>query len=183
MRLIIVLCGFLFAGCYSEKQAQQDLEKAKLKHPEVMTKFVAKNYPCDSVLVRVDTIEKVKWKIIVDSLNKKIIIKKDTLNKILKDTIFVQDKSSQQKINELKNELQGSYEFIDGLQELLNNTPTIYKYYTSKDTALIQSKDFEINDLKKSFNEINEKRISLFWWVIILLILLGLSIILHFVRK
>lgn len=183
MRLIIVLCGLLLVGCYSQKQAQQDLEKAKIKHPEVVTKFVAKNYPCDSVLVRIDTIEKVKWKIIVDSLNKKIIIKKDTINKILKDTIFVQDKSSQQKIDELKNELQGSYEFIDGLQELLNNTPVVYKYYTSKDTALIQSKDFEINTLKIGYDDVNAKRISLLWWVIILLILLGLSIILHFVRK
>jgi hypothetical protein len=184
MRLIIVLCGFLFVGCYSEKQAQRELIEAQLKQPAVVAKFVAKNYPCDSVLMRIDTIEKVKWRIIVDSLNKKIIIKRDTLNKILKDTIFLRDNDCLNKISKLKNELEGANEFIDGLQEALNReVPVVYKTSYIKDTAYIQTKNFEIEGLKKDYEIVNAKRIDLLWWVIILLILLGLSIILHFVRK
>jgi len=184
MRLIILLCALLFIGCYSEKQAQRDLIEAQLKHPEVVTKFVAKNYRCDSVVMRIDTIEKVKWKIIVDSLNKKIIIKKDTINKILKDTIFLRDNDCLSKISSLKNELANAYEFIDGLQETLNRqVPVVYKTYKVKDTALIQSKYFEISGLKKDYEISNAKRIDLLWWVIVLLILLGITIILHFIRK
>lgn len=184
MRLIILSCALLFFGCYSEKQAQRDLIEAQLKHPEVVTKFVAKNYPCDSVVMRIDTIEKVKWKIIVDSLNKKIIIKKDTINKLLKDTIFLRDNDCLNKISSLKNELAGAYEFIDGLQETLNRqVPVVYQTYKVKDTALIQSKDYEINGLKKDYDFVNEKRINLLWWVIVLLILFGLSFILHLLRK
>lgn len=184
MRLILVFCGFLFVGCYSEKQAQRELIEAQLKQPEVVAKFVSKNYPCDSVTIRVDTIEKVKWRIIVDSLNRKIIIKRDTLNKILKDTIFLRDNDCLNKISKLKSELSDSYKFIDGLQETLNReVPVVYKTLMVKDTALIQSKDFEINGCKKSYDELNEKRIGLLWWVIVLLILFGLSIILHLIRK
>jgi len=184
MRLIILLCALLFIGCYSEKQAQRDLIEAQLKHPELVSKFVAKNYPCDSVVIRIDTIEKVKWKIIVDSLNKKIIIKKDTINKILKDTIFLRDNDCLNKISKLKNELKDSYQFIDGLQETLNRqVPVVYQTFKIKDTALIQSKDYEISGLKKDFDSVNEKRINLLWWVIVLLILFGLSFILHLLRK
>jgi len=184
MRLIIVSCALLFIGCYSEKQAKRELIEAQLKHPEVVSKFVAKNYPCDSVIMRIDTIEKIKWKIIVDSLNRKIIIKKDTINKILKDTIFLRDNDCLNKISKLKNELQDSYQFIEGLQENLNRqVPVVYQTYKIKDTALIQSKDYEISGLKKDYDIVNEKRINLLWWVIILLILFGLSFILHLLRK
>lgn len=184
MRLLLVSCAFLLFGCYSEKKAQQELIEAQLKQPAVVANFVAKNYPCDSVLIRVDTIEKVKWKIIVDSLNKRIIIKKDTINKVLKDTIYLTDIDCLNKISKLKNELAGSYEFIDGLQEALNRqVPVIYQTYKVKDTALIQSKDFVINNLRDDVDKINEKNKSLLWWVIVLLILFGLSIIFHLIRK
>lgn len=184
MRYLYIICAFLFAGCYTQKQAQQDLEKAKLKQPEVVANFVSKNYPCDSVTIRVDTIEKVRWKIIVDSLNKKIIIKRDTLNKILNDTIFLRDNDCLNKISKLKSELADSYQFIEGLQSTLNREiPVVYKTLKVKDTALIQSKDYEINGLKKKYDEVNEKRISLLWWVIVLLIVSGISIIFHFIRK
>lgn len=184
MKYLLFVFLFLVFGCYSERQAQRDLIEAQLKHPEVVTKFVAKNYPCDSVVIRIDTIEKVKWKIIVDSLNKKIIIKKDTINKILKDTIFLRDNDCLNKISKLKNELKDSYQFIDGLQETLNRqVPVVYQTFKIKDTALIQSKDYEISGLKKDFDSVNEKRINLLWWVIVLLILFGLSFILHLLRK
>jgi uncharacterized lipoprotein YehR (DUF1307 family) len=181
MRYLFIICGFLLHSCYTEKTAQKELIEAKLKKPDVVSKFVSENYPCDSVTIRVDTIEKVKWRLAVDSLKRKIIIKRDTINKILHDTI-VQD--CDDKVNKLKAELKDSYEFIDGLQETLNReVPVVYKWYSVKDTALIQSKNFEIDSLKKYKDLINEKRISLFWWVIILLILFGISLILHIVRK
>lgn len=181
MRYLIIICGFLLFGCYTEKTAQRKLIEAKLKEPDVVSKFVSVNYPCDSVTIRVDTIEKVKWKLAVDSLNKKIIIKRDTINKILRDTIV---QNCDDKVKKLKSELKDSYEFIEGLQETLNReVPVVYKWYAVKDTALILSKNYEIESLKKGKDLVNEKRINLLWWVIVLLILFGTSLIMHIIRK
>jgi len=184
MKYLLFVFLFLVFGCYSERQAQRDLIEAQLKHPEVVTKFVAKNYPCDSSIIRIDTIEKVRWQVIIDSLNKKIIIKKDTIDKVLNDTVYLRDNDCLTKISKLKNELKDSYKFIEGLQETLNRQiPIVYKTYKVKDTALIQSKDFEINGLRSDYESANVKRINLLWWVIILLLLFGLSLILHIIRK
>lgn len=181
MRYLLIICGFLLSGCYTEKTAQRELIEAKLKKPDVVSKFVSVNYPCDSVTIRVDTIEKVKWKLAVDSLNRKIIIKRDTINRVLRDTIV---QNCDEKVKKLKSELKDSYEFIEGLQETLNReVPVVYKWYLVKDTALIQSKDFEINELKNGYNDANGKRINLLWWVIVLLILFGTSLIFHIIRK
>jgi hypothetical protein len=181
MRYLFIICGFLLHSCYTEKTAQRELIEAKLKKPDVVSKFVSENYPCDSGTIRVDTIEKVKWRLAVDSLKRKIIIKRDTINKILHDTI-VQD--CDDKVKKLKKELKDSYEFIDGLQETLNReVPVVYKWYAVKDTALILAKNYEIESLKKHKDLINEKRLNLLWLVIILITLFGISLIMHIIRK
>ena len=184
MRLILFMCAFLFIGCYSEQKAQNDIDKVKEKHPKVLVDYISKNYPCDTIKGKIDTTEKIRWIRVIDSTNKKIVIFRDTLKKVVRDTIFQTNNRCEERVKELTASLSDADAFIEGLQETLNRqVPVVTQYVTIKDTALIQSKNFEIQGLRVDYDKANSKRIDLLWWVIVLLILLGISIILHFIRK
>lgn len=178
MKYLFIL--LLFVGCYTDKQAQRDLIEAQLKKPNVVADFVSKNYPCDTIKGKIDTIEKVKWIRIVDSANRKIIIFRDTIKKIVYDTIISKDKRCEDRIKELKASLLDAELFIEGLQQTLNmQVPYVTQYVTIKDTAQILSKEYEIKKLKSELDNANSKRFNMFNWLVALLLIILLLILMY----
>jgi len=50
---LITIC-VIIAGCYTQKTALNQLQKAKLKHPEVVAKFAGEQYPIN--VSKIDTV-------------------------------------------------------------------------------------------------------------------------------
>ena len=55
---LLIIC-FIIAGCYTQKTALNQLQKAKLKHPEVVAKFASEQYPTaitsSDTIIQIDT--------------------------------------------------------------------------------------------------------------------------------
>lgn len=75
----------LFCGCYSAKNARQQMDKAKIKFPSVAAEKCAFWYPVEVVSITTDTSSYALWKSKLDSIDQHI---SGVIADTIKDTII-----------------------------------------------------------------------------------------------
>ena len=129
----------IIAGCYTQKAALKQLEKAKLKQPGITSKFVADNYPPG--VSKIDTITNVDTGYIMVP-----VYNTDTIHL----TNFVKTKIV--KVDKIK---------------VVTKTVTITKSVI--DSARVNDLTAQLNDCKASKDKVKDKGNNLAFWLLIAL--------------
>lgn len=155
---VVLLLPFILSGCYTEKKAQKDLEKANDKHPSVVAKFVLDKYPCT---------EEGDSTIIYDTVYRDIEVLCPPTSIInIHDTIYKDGKRYPP--------------LIKTIVSVPVPQKTIIKWY--EDSAKIKLYSIENNKLKSDLNNCGKKKESKSEWIKWLLICLGVSVILNLIQ-
>jgi hypothetical protein len=148
---------FLF-GCYTEKKALNDMEKANDKHPDVVAKFVLDKYPCT---------EKSDSTILYDTVYRDIEVLCPPQSTIdIHDTIYRDGKK------------------LPPLIKTIVSVPvpqkTIIKWY--EDSAKIKIYAVQNAKLIGELSDCGKKKENKSEWIKWLLICLGISVILNLIQ-
>lgn len=157
-KLIFAIIIFIISGCYTEKKALKDLEKANDEHPQVVAKFVINKYPCS---------EKKDSVILYDTIYKDIEVlcpPQNTIN--IHDTIYKNGKK------------------YPPLVKTIVSVPipqkTIVRWY--EDSAKIKIYSVQNANLSNNLAECQKKKESNSEWIKWLLICLCISALLNIIQ-
>lgn len=106
---LLLLC-VVIAGCYTQKTALKQLQKAQLKYPEVVSKFAGEQYP--AVITSADTITRIDTGYIMipvyntdtihlTNIDKPKIVKIDKIKVITKSVTITQKIVDSAKVSDL----------------------------------------------------------------------------------
>jgi hypothetical protein len=155
MKLVYPFIIILFFGCYTQKEASKDLNKAKSKYPELTAKFTRDNFPCkttDSSVVY-DTVYR---DVEVLCPPPTYVYTTDTLYKNKVDTIKVK----------------GNTQYVKTLVRVPVKQETITKWYEDSSKIFLIMKDLEKCKAEKDkYVKKNELKRSFILWLIIALLM------------
>jgi len=180
MRYITIIFAIFFTSCYTQKKAEKSLEKAQIKFPEVVAKKTSQWYPCGWAIINLDSAEKVKWSVFVDSVN-------NTIYKYRTDTIYkIEPKNCDEAMSysrTLRLKLGDANNLIDNLQKKLNlPPPTIYRTVLVQDSARMIVYQNKIDKLQGDKETLYKKMHTISWLCIWILILLAVSLLANYFR-
>jgi len=123
---LLLLC-VIIAGCYTQKAALKQLEKAKLKQPGITSKFVADNYPPG--VSKIDTITNVDTGYIMVpvyntdtiQLTKNEIVKVDKIKVVTKTVTITKSIIDSARVNDLTAQLNDCKASKDKVKDKGNN--------------------------------------------------------------
>lgn len=162
MRLLLISCLFLF-GCYTQRKAEKQLEKAKIKYPELVAEKSAEWYPVIPIEVIRDTNAYKEWARKIDSFSQQIVTHYDTV--FTHDTI-------------MKNTHKLTNEIITKYNTFIKEMPPIHDTIKVLDKAKIEDLEAKIKGkevkLTESYTLMNK---TLIIGLILLLILFIIAIL------
>jgi hypothetical protein len=181
MKYIVLIYLFFFVSCYTSKNAENDIEKAHRKYPELVAKKTSEYFPSGWQVMKMDEKDKRIADSLFGELNGRVIILSDTIEKLIKQTDTIIDCSG---IDRIRQQLIQSKKIIDGLKiQLQKPTPVIYRSIKIQDSARIYYLDSELNNAKKSELRYRDKYEQLLKISIWLIIALGISLFFNFYKK
>lgn len=185
MRYSQILFLFFLIGCYTERNATKDLEKAQIKYPEIVAKKTTQWYPCLQIQTKSDSSFYKKWIKAIDSLNKYYLnYKPDTL--IVVDTILKIDSANCTQLYKnnitLSNRLNRANVMISVLNDKIREVPVIHDTIIKIDSAALKVYGNRIEVLSAEKDKLYKKYVNVLWWVISLLIPLIISIIINIIK-
>jgi len=141
MKLIPKYLALIFLlGCYTQKKAERQVNKAQLNHPEVVAKLAAKYYPPIMVTTTDSTAYK-KYLEQIDELNK---FYESMAEKVVYDTvpgeIEVWEDSTKviqltRTVKTLNGKLQAAYANVAALTEKIKSVPPVVQKTEKQDSA------------------------------------------------
>lgn len=137
---ILLLC-VIIAGCYTQKAALKQMQKAQLKHPEVVAKFANEQYPPQ--ISKVDTVVNVDTGYIMVP-----VYNTDTI----KLTIFDKSPAEIIKVDKIK---------------VVTKTVTITK--SVADSAKIKELLYQLSQCSTDKEQTKDKRDKLIFWLLVAL--------------
>ncbi len=177
----IVLILLFFSSCYSSKNAENDIDKAHRKYPELVAKKSSEWFPCGWQVIKIDELDKKTADSLFNSLNENVIILSDTIEKIIRITDTIID---YKKIELIRQQLLKSKSIIDGLKvQLQKQPPIVYRSIQVQDSARIYYLDSELNESKRNEIRYRNKYENLLKISIWLIIALGISLFINFYKK
>jgi hypothetical protein len=160
---------FLLFGCYTQKKATNQVNKAQLSYPNILAQKCKDLYPCKLVSYKKDSTEYFEFMKAIEDLNNfylsSIGAKSDTVTKL--DTILVYKNCPKAIIR---------------YRELIKNIPAIHDTVKIVDEAELVVLSSQINSLKDEVNKVNAKRIKTIWFSVWLLLALIISLIVNFIK-
>lgn len=177
MRNFIIIILFFFCGCYTEKKATEQLDKAQIKYPEIVAKKTSIWYPCVPKVQKIDSSNRRRAQRTIDSTNR-------VIRKYIIDTVIQKDSSicdSLKVINrKLNSKINSANSLILNLQKTINKpAPIIYRDVLITDVAKEKTLQNQIDKLQKEKETLYDKALRLNAYILWLLIPLALSIILN----
>lgn len=177
----IVLILLFFSSCYSGKKAENDIDKAHRKYPDLVAKKSSEWFPCKLQIIKLDELDKKTADSIINNLNEKVIVLSDTIEKIIRITDTIIDCS---KLESIRQQLLKSKSIIDDLKkQLQKQSPVVYRSIKIEDSARIYYLDSELNEAKKNELRYRNKYENLLKISIWLIIALGISLFINFYKK
>ena len=137
--LVVFLLIFL-SGCYTQKKAEKQVNKAQLNHPIVVAKLAAKYYP-PILVTTTDSAAYKKYLEQIDELNR---FYESMAERVVYDTvpgeIEVWEDSTRvlqltKTIKSLNGKLQAAYANVAALTEKAKSVPPVVKETTQQDSA------------------------------------------------
>lgn len=137
--LVIFLLIFL-SGCYTQKKAEKQVNKAQLNHPIVVAKLAAKYYP-PILVTTTDSAAYKKYLEQIDELNR---FYESMAERVVYDTvpgeIEVWEDSTRvlqltKTVKSLNGKLQAAYANVAALTEKAKSVPPVVKETTQQDSA------------------------------------------------
>jgi hypothetical protein len=165
MRYIFIL--IFLASCFTERKAENQIDKAQYKFPEVVAKKSAQYYPCGKQLLRIDTCEIIEYRETIDSI--------DRIVERLRIDTFKDCKSVRLKLVK-------SNQVIKQLREIIKNRPPIVRTILVEDTAKLKFLYSEINKEKSKKEEYQVKYESMSKYTLWFAIALIISLLIHFFK-
>lgn len=145
MRFWYIVSIFILLGCYTAKNAEKAINKAKDKYPDVVAEKFSKLYPCDTVTIVRDSIQFKEWINEIHSF--------DTII----DTIRLKDKCP---------------EILIKYRNIIKRVPPIHDTIKIKDRAESESWRLKYEVLRKEHEENLKLTTKLAWVALFLLIIL-----------
>lgn len=159
----ILLVAAILCGCYSEKKAQKQIDKAVQKRPEVAAESLRKAFPC---MTKVDTIVKIDTG--YDFIEIQCPEIPEPVTKV--DTIII-NKGTKEKVF-----LPGKIIRVGAPKETITITKLV------RDSAEIYLLNKQISDLTKGKLIDNEKIKNRNRWILWLLVALIISILFNIIK-
>ena len=160
---------FLIFGCYTQKKATKQVNKAQLEYPEVVAQKCKDLYPCKVISYKKDSSEYFEFMRAIEDLNNfylsSIGVKSDTVTML--DTILV---------------YRNCPKAIIKYQELIKNVPAIHDTVKIVDEAELVVLSSQIKTLQDKLDKTNQKRIKTIWLCVWLLFALIISLIVNFLK-
>ena len=164
-KMIKYLClALVLQGCYTQKKALKDLNKANDLQPKVVADYVREHFPCTikDTILKIDT--SYQYVTILCPSTDPLEIKGE---ESIVDTIYIDKVVT--KINTIKK-----------VVAIPSKTITITKYY--EDSAKLKSLYISISQAKEELNNCQQKKESKSEWIKWLIICLCLSVILNIIQ-
>ena len=139
---LLIIC-VIISGCYTQKSALNQLQKAQLKHPDVVAKFAGEQYPIN--VSKIDTVMMFDTGyVMVPVYNTDTIIDTLKLTNIGKTNIVKQDK-------------------IKVITKVVTITKSII------DSAKVSDLSYQLSQCKADKDTIKDKRNTYIFWLLIAL--------------
>lgn len=181
MKYIVLISLFFFASCYTSKNAENDIEKAHQKFPELVAKKSSEWFPCGWQVIKLDEKDKKLADSLFGELNNRVVILSDTIEKLIIQTDTIIDCSGIEKVRQ---KLIQSKKIIDGLKiQMQKQPPVIYRSIKIQDSARIYYLDSELKEANKNEIRYRNKYEQLLKISIWLIIALGISLFFNFYKK
>ena len=145
MRIWYIVSIFILSGCYSAKNANKAINKAKEKYPDLVAEKFSEWYGCDTVTIVKDSIQFKEWVNEIHSF--------DTII----DTIRLKDKCP---------------ELLVKYREVIKRVPPIHDTIKIKDRAESESWRLKCESIRKEHEGNLKLTTKLSWFALFLLIIL-----------
>lgn len=150
---------FFLISCYTSEKAERQIDRAYIKHQDMLMAKTRWWWPCIPVEIKSDSAKYIAFIHQIDTL---LEVKRDTII----DTIKLDKICPERKI-------------LIKYKDLLKYVPSIHDTIKIKDS----SNDAILGDLKAENSKLRDSIAKGQKWIISLLIAFCVSIILHFIRK
>jgi hypothetical protein len=170
MRISIIFLLLLLCSCYTERKASNDLDKIKGKFPSLMANKASQWYPCDSVLISIDSSG---YSVApIDSIKAIIISQIDTLE--LHDTICAG--KCRPRIKTIRQTI------YRAIEKLPSSPSVIVKTVRIKDSAQISMYEESIKLCKEEQDKYLKKSSKYSEWCMWLSLILLISILFNIIQ-
>lgn len=166
------LVVFFLMGCYTQKKAEKELNKAQINYPEIVAKKSALWYPCSQFKGTSDSSAYILFIKQIDSLNQ---LKIDTVFATRFDTLYGTKFDTIVKFSALKK----CQDILTRYRSIYKNVPAIHDttiVVSTADKYTIQYLENEREEAHKKYDRSTKLNI----WLLIALIV---SILLHLLRN
>jgi len=181
MKYIMIISLFFLSACYTSKNAEQDIEKAHQKYPELVAKKNSEWFPSGWQVLKLDEKDKHIADSLFNELNGRVIILSDTIEKLINQTDTIINCAG---IDRIKQQLIQSKKIIDGLKiQLQKSPPVVYRSIKIQDSARIYYLNSQLNEANKNELRYRNKYEQLLKISIWLIIALGISLFFNFYKK
>lgn len=151
MRFWYIVSIFILSGCYTAKNADKAINKAKENYPELLAQKCAEWYPCDTLTIIRDSIQFKEW---VNEIH---------LFDTITDTIRLRDKCP---------------EILVKYREVIKRVPPVHDTIIVKDKAETESWRLKYEALRKEHEGNLKLTTKLSWLALFLLLILFIIAIL-----
>lgn len=177
----IVLILIIFSSCYTSKKAENQIDKAHRKYPELVAKKSSELFPSGWQVLKLDEKDKHIADSLFAELNGRVIILSDTIEKLINQTDTIINCAG---IDKIKKQLIQSKKIIDGFKiQLQKSPPIVYRSIKIEDSARIYYLNSQLNEANKNELRYRNKYENLLKISIWLIIALGISLFFNFYKK
>lgn len=166
MKYFAILFLFFLGSCYTAKKAEEQIDKAQLKFPELLAKKSAKLYPCKTSKGKSDS---TKYKEVIKKIRQidtAYFYATDTICKL--DTILIE-----------KNCTKVLYKY----REILKELPAVHDTIKIIDEANTTSLQYQLKQMTLNADDYKGKYIKSLWIAMSLLFAIILLVIALKIRK